>query len=92
MIDGEHAVLLKLGGTLNYLDIIDARYKELKDCEAYKTMPDDLLQRERVLEKSALMTISQDQVFLITTIIKVRDSLDRNDIDQAQIYINSMFR
>lgn len=90
MINREYESFIQLGGDISYLDIIERRYHELKECEAYQriTLP---AQQQHILEKTALMTIAQDQVHLITLIAKTKQALNDGNIELAKFYMDCAF-
>ncbi len=90
MISQEYESFIALGGEINYLDIIDGRYREIKQCDAFRRITVNS-EQQVVLEKTALMTLAQDQVFLITLITKTKHALDAGDIELAKFYMNCAF-
>lgn len=90
MISREYETFIQLGGDINYQDIIDSRCQELKECKAYQSIPSSS-QQLHILEKTALMTIAQDQVYLITLVAKTKQALNDGDVELAKFYMECAF-
>ena len=90
MISREFEAFIKLGGDISYLDILGRRFEEIKECDAYRRITVNS-QKQIVLEKTALMTLAQDQAFLTTLMTKTKQALDDGNIELATFYISCAF-
>ena len=91
MVNREFATFVSLGGKLCYLDIIEARVSAIKQCDAFCNMSPNTLEMATVLDKTALMTIAQDQAHLITLLIKIQQALNDDNVILALFYIDCAF-
>jgi len=92
MINSEYEVFIKLGGTLDFRDLIQSRYQEIEDSDSFKNIPKDAPNRELILNVVALTTLAQDQVFIINFILKAKQALQDGDLTKAKFYLDCIFK
>ena len=92
MIDSEFEVFIKLGGEVRYLDVIESRQKELMATESFQSIPEHSPERQLILDGTTLVTLAQDNAYLITLIAKTKQALDAGDIKTASFCLRCAFK
>lgn len=62
-----------MDGKLSFHDLISDKFDEIEDCHSYQQI-DDNENKELILNKVALDSIAQDQVYLIKMIVKMKEA------------------
>lgn len=88
MIDySEFEVFISLGGEIRYGDVIEKHQQALMNTDSFKSIPEHSSERQAILDRATLLTLSQDYARLITLMAKTKNALNAGDIKTASFYI-----
>lgn len=91
MVKTEYEVFLKLGGTLDFQDLLDDKFDEIRSCSSFQDIDSASPQRQLVLEKVALTSLAQDQAFILGLIVKAKQALQEGDLVKAKFFLDCIF-
>ena len=93
MYGKEYQAWITLGGTVNFLAVIDDTCDMIKQTKLYKGFPPTMSETEKrvILERTALNLISQDYAKLMQAVHDTKLALDNDQIEKAQKILEHLF-
>jgi len=93
MYGKEYQAWLILGGTIDFLTIIDDVQDLIKQTEMYQNFPVTMsaTEKQTILDRTALYLISQDYARLIHITHKTKMALNDDQVQKAQTILEHLF-
>lgn len=89
----EYQTWLILGGTVDFLTVIDDVRDLIKQTELYKNFPNDmpLEQKQAIIDRTTLYIISQDYARLLQLMHSTKMALNNDQVEKAQDLLKHLF-